>query len=113
MYDNVFRFQFHKGTIRTNLSFDNNTTMELFQFHKGTIRTWPHGTSIEDDENFNSIKVQLELLVKSFSKLSIADFNSIKVQLERGEEIERAKQVAFQFHKGTIRTHKQNLKFKI
>ena len=44
-HDSVFRqvfqplFQFHKGTIRTNLLCSSATTVEKFQFHKGTIRT--------------------------------------------------------------------------
>ena len=34
------RFQFHKGTIRTILSFKNFLCKILFQFNKGTIRTF-------------------------------------------------------------------------
>ena len=33
------RFQFHKGTIRTNESLYVVVQTILFQFHKGTIRT--------------------------------------------------------------------------
>ena len=33
------RFQFHKGTIRTEVPEDATEENPLFQFHKGTIRT--------------------------------------------------------------------------
>ena len=32
-------FQFHKGTIKTDLSHRNMFTAQIFQFHKGTIKT--------------------------------------------------------------------------
>ena len=32
-------FQFHKGTIRTEVITTANTASTVFQFHKGTIRT--------------------------------------------------------------------------
>ena len=35
----MYKFQFHKGTIRTDLSHRNLFTAKVFQFHKGTIRT--------------------------------------------------------------------------
>ena len=34
-----FKFQFHKGAIRTNLDRRNLFTAKIFQFHKGAIRT--------------------------------------------------------------------------
>ncbi len=59
--------------------------MEKFQFHKGTIRTdFTHQLSVSH-YNFNSIKVQLEL---------IELITQILLKL------------LFQFHKGTIRTIK-------
>ena len=33
------KFQFHKGTIRTNVGQAANANVPQFQFHKGTIRT--------------------------------------------------------------------------
>ena len=75
-------FQFHKGTIRTELQqnqdFDlqhfNSIKVQLeqvaedgekhddiFQFHKGTIRTPEKKQKRLVFFNFNSIKVQLEL----------------------------------------------------
>ena len=32
-------FQFHKGTIKTDLSHRHLFTAQIFQFHKGTIKT--------------------------------------------------------------------------
>ena len=32
-------FQFHKGTIKTELTRDNASLQQQFQFHKGTIKT--------------------------------------------------------------------------
>ena len=34
-----YKFQFHKGTIRTDVSNSLTSDLSLFQFHKGTIRT--------------------------------------------------------------------------
>ena len=53
-----------------------------FQFHKGTIRTYPQSIYKLPEPNFNSIKVQLELLLAWLDANIISDFNSIKVQLE-------------------------------
>ena len=33
------KFQFHKGTIKTNISIPLYLNFEEFQFHKGTIKT--------------------------------------------------------------------------
>ena len=54
------KFQFHKGTIRTNGSIDIETKCIVFQFHKGTIRTPKALKYAAFIANFNSIKVQLE-----------------------------------------------------
>ena len=55
--------------------------------------------------NFNSIKVQLELLADLREKQYRGHFNSIKVQLEQSSDaLTRARYLLFQFHKGTIRT---------
>ena len=56
--------------------------------------------------NFNSIKVQLELLKRKLSKFIGFYFNSIKVQLELIAPTSANGFISiFQFHKGTIRTH--------
>ena len=53
---------------------------------------------------FNSIKVQLELIAPQKNVQRRLNFNSIKVQLELALLLICGKNVAFQFHKGTIRT---------
>ena len=53
-----------------------------FQFHKGTIRTQVHQMNEDFKRNFNSIKVRLEQ-IKACTGKSLQDyFNSIKVRLE-------------------------------
>ena len=55
--------------------------------------------------NFNSIKVQLELSTDAALPFIMAYFNSIKVQLEHTNAISsHTTKDIFQFHKGTIRT---------
>ena len=55
----------------------------MFQFHKGSIRTATRHSTLTTKHCFNSIKVQLELLVCALVKKQLLRFNSIKVQLER------------------------------
>ena len=54
----------------------------LFQFHKGTIKTTDDREQVKQNNNFNSIKVQL----KPGSDVDLVSFythfNSIKVQLK-------------------------------
>ena len=54
------KFQFHKGTIRTEAAGLNPYLMMEFQFHKGTIRTTDYVDDFVQMIHFNSIKVQLE-----------------------------------------------------
>ena len=55
---------------------------KLFQFHKGTIKTGVVREEVEQNQNFNSIKVRL-----------------------KREFVERCRTIwTFQFHKGTIKT---------
>ena len=75
-----------------------------FQFHKGTIRTVGSTIAGGYQANFNSIKVQLELMSIFSLKLRHIYFNSIKVQLERNMQNAYNQIYQFQFHKGTIRT---------
>ena len=35
----TYRFQFHKGTIKTELRLKGYSNLSSFQFHKGTIKT--------------------------------------------------------------------------
>ena len=77
----------------------------LFQFHKGTIRTILVVVLVDEDHDFNSIKVRLELDGISSSVDKKLNFNSIKVRLEPTGPFANEKVTTFQFHKGTIRTN--------
>ena len=58
-------------------------------------------------QNFNSIKVRLELCKGSISSLNSLNFNSIKVRLEHDSDfVSQIEAHLFQFHKGAIRTRK-------
>ena len=54
-------FQFHKGTIKTGLSFRYLLKEGIFQFHKGTIKTINKYVISDQKIHFNSIKVRLKL----------------------------------------------------
>ena len=54
--------------------------------------------------HFNSIKVQLKLVVDGVLIAHHAYFNSIKVQLKRSIAHKFIVYCTFQFHKGTIKT---------
>ena len=97
-------FQFHKGTIRL-LHLLLQLIPLIFQFHKGTIRTLISWNGAGTRQNFNSIKVRLELETVIRLIVPFPYFNSIKVRLEQknGEKV-TACGMRFQFHKGTIRT---------
>mgnify|MGYP003155754923 CR=1 FL=1 len=57
----VAEFQFHKGAIRTRTHSGTCFAGQQFQFHKGAIRTSWVKAGLCDLQNFNSIKVRLEL----------------------------------------------------
>ena len=59
------KFQFHKGSIRTINACIENNQLPTFQFHKGSIRTSWHWRLECLFESFNSIKVQLELIIRA------------------------------------------------
>ena len=75
-----------------------------FQFHKGTIRTFYGAFGDNRIINFNSIKVRLELTYFSTC------FISSKFQFHKGTirtsriNVHGTEKAEFQFHKGTIRT---------
>ena len=80
-----------------------------FQFHKGTIRTNQQESSHVDQQHFNSIKVQLELASTCLKTThSVFQFHkgTIRTNFHQGI-IWSMRQ--FQFHKGTIRTLKSVL----
>ena len=80
--DSTFKFQFHKGAIRTFVTLWELSNNPLFQFHKGAIRT---------------VCLLLQLILHT-------NFNSIKVRLELVRECGLHHLSVFQFHKGAIRT---------
>ena len=60
-----------------------------FQFHKGTIRTQMKHTNGNELKNFNSIKVQLEpFTIKCVTTISVFQFHkgTIRTQEERSRE---------------------------
>ena len=76
-----------------------------FQFHKGTIRTSRVRRRCASFRDFNSIKVRLEQVGNIALNPFPLYFNSIKVRLEHSAVSQRQRlEQAFQFHKGTIRT---------
>ena len=75
-----------------------------FQFHKGTIKTLCNAREMKGNADFNSIKVQLKLLLRGQWKPICFNFNSIKVQLKLVSVHLIAGKAKFQFHKGTIKT---------
>ena len=74
------------NSIKVQLELDvccDLTIFDKFQFHKGTIRTnLRSGFSLSSSTDFNSIKVQLEPSVLCYMSDVPGYFNSIKVQLE-------------------------------
>ena len=76
----------------------------LFQFHKGTIRTQVHQNTVNVKLHFNSIKVQLEpQLLQAAFLLVLFQFHKGTIRTASPSKHRQCK-VAFQFHKGTIRT---------
>ena len=77
VYFNSIKVQLELGGVCSSVG------VSPFQFHKGTIRTDQAKEDGRPHENFNSIKVQLELRVLSLHTTTKCHFNSIKVQLEQ------------------------------
>ena len=76
-----------------------------FQFHKGTIKTEPSHLVVLAKKHFNSIKVRLKLPSALPLASCIVNFNSIKVRLKQSQRCRKSdKRSLFQFHKGTIKT---------
>ena len=82
----------------------NGSGSVRFQFHKGTIRTQLLLLLMRKLLHFNSIKVRLEPIDEGCVHTICGDFNSIKVRLEHTTVSSSIEQLSFQFHKGTIRT---------
>ena len=78
-----------------------------FQFHKGTIKTDVPRSGRSQQAYFNSIKVQLKPIIVYTSDQGFYNFNSIKVQLKLGCGVLHSGPRKFQFHKGTIKTERK------
>ena len=100
----LVRFQFHKGAIRTFRETLYLQILTRFQFHKGAIRTVIVVVLVDEDHDFNSIKVRLERKHLRDTHYH-ENFNSIKVRLELMAIGLGAALELFQFHKGAIRTN--------
>ena len=75
-----------------------------FQFHKGTIRTPPNILQEKTQNNFNSIKVRLELRLASYFQFLLKfQFHKGTIRTYFANDGDGVT-VKFQFHKGTIRT---------
>ena len=103
--DSATSFQFHKGAIRTSITFRSEEACRIFQFHKGAIRTLKEAVRLAPCLNFNSIKVRLEHTTLRIRRTVTANFNSIKVRLEPLPDRCSHNANIFQFHKGAIRTN--------
>ena len=77
---------------------------ETFQFHKGTIKTNVCVFDGTASLHFNSIKVRLKHDDTSVVFLYSHHFNSIKVRLKHFMGMSKENPLKFQFHKGTIKT---------
>ena len=102
------KFQFHKGTIRTEQDGCMLQHLTAFQFHKGTIRTLHLLHLLLVFLHFNSIKVRLEptTLPKVEGR---NEFQFHKGTIRTSHKFNRYMPfVEFQFHKGTIRTSRQS-----
>ena len=67
----IRKFQFHKGTIKTHQTEKAKMKHLSFQFHKGTIKTYQHNKHAFCHTYFNSIKVRLKHSVKTCFILTI------------------------------------------
>ena len=98
LYFNSIKVRLERKLVNFCLSFLR------FQFHKGTIRTDLIRVIKVQYRNFNSIKVRLEHSANGQRSSPHSNFNSIKVRLELPAPSNFDPVTAFQFHKGTIRT---------
>ena len=99
-----YKFQFHKGTIRTIVII--LILLLTFNFNSIKVRLEPVLANIYRStcRYFNSIKVRLEPNFCDLIRVSVSNFNSIKVRLELENCSNCYRKCEFQFHKGTIRT---------
>ena len=82
----------------------NDDKLLIFQFHKGAIRTTYQNRLLQEQFNFNSIKVRLEQQLGGYyDALTSFQFHkgAIRTQPTR---VKPCRPTTFQFHKGAIRT---------
>ena len=97
-------FQFHKGTIKTCLSFCTAIMVRNFNSIKVQLKLSWASCKAFALAYFNSIKVQLKPISIHRPRLPRSHFNSIKVQLKPTISCTCLLLCIFQFHKGTIKT---------
>ena len=70
------KFQFHKGTIKTDLSHRHMFTAQPFQFHKGTIKTRISPTTSRPSSEFQFHKGTIKTIMLSSE---YSELNSISI----------------------------------
>ena len=100
----ILLFQFHKGTLKTQHSLSVLAVVLNFNSIKVRLKLPIHRGFAGDFANFNSIKVRLKLDYPAELVVLALHFNSIKVRLKLAAKSILAHRLAFQFHKGTIKT---------
>ena len=113
-FDELTKFQFHKGTIETLSPAPTTSAAEGFQFHKGTIETAHVPAQAAHQFQFQFHKGTIETPITGHPDAKEKfNFNSIKVRLKRWTTDSMSYQYAiFQFHKGTIETSTRKLHFR-
>ena len=84
----------------------DDSNHRLFQFHDGTIKTVFSICLEIHFIYFNSMMVQLKLTLWISDIEYNWDFNSMMVQLKHGADYDTGVSDQFQFHDGTIKTHR-------
>ena len=100
------QFQFHYGTIKSQLVTPSWTSITIFQFHYGTIKSGSFQLILIYCVNFNSTMVRLKAQADALIRESNAYFNSTMVRLKGLSFHAHNARVLFQFHYGTIKSHR-------
>ena len=119
-------FQFHKGSIRINASWEGGTSFypnfnsikvqleyqllhlhsihRVFQFHKGSIRiaSWEGGTSFYPIFQFHKGSIRIRLTESVSRQIVRFQFHKGSIRIQ-GTFTNLEKMKIFQFHKGSIR----------
>ena len=102
-----FKFQFHKGSIKTPVRFYYNKKFALFQFHKGSIKTsLPHLFCLPHLQfQFHKGSIKTRFRRHPLWRPSQATSFFVRLRHVFGGTTNR-RQSLFQFHKGSIKTKK-------